>query len=250
MDKPEKLFKYRAINEHTARILTHRELYFAPPQQFNDPFESRFVLSFEGTPEQRIRKFIRALARQHPNWSQAEVQKQADHLSRRWTPGPVNAEAISKKFRTDHGVLSLSAVRDDILMWSHYGDHHRGICLEFKVDREDVFLGARVLHVDYSDDYPVLRWFLDEELDNVTTSALRKAKHWEHEQEWRVVDPFQGHGPQVFPPQLLTGVILGAEIGLDEERLVRSWASGFGSPLTIYRARLEERSYRLDIVNA
>ena len=29
------------------------------------------------------------------------------------------------------GVLSFSKLRDDILMWAHYGDKHRGLCLEF-----------------------------------------------------------------------------------------------------------------------
>ena len=250
MDKPAKLFKYRAIDEYTARIFTHRELYFARPEQFNDPFESRFDLSYEGTPEQRVRKFSRAVTHLHPTWNSAQVRTEAERLSGMWKPGRDHTTALSKRFRSVHGVLSMSAVRDDILMWSHYADHHRGVCLEFKVDKADVFLGARMMEVVYSDDYPVLRYFLDEELENVTTVALRKTKHWEYEQEWRVVDPLHGNGPQVFPPELLTGVILGAEIGPDAERLVRSWASGFGSPLTIYRASLKERSYALDIVPA
>src|SRR5262245_30218685 len=35
------LFKYRAVNEFTRRIIQYDELYFAQPDQFNDPFDCR-----------------------------------------------------------------------------------------------------------------------------------------------------------------------------------------------------------------
>jgi hypothetical protein len=37
-----------------------------------------------------------------------------------------------------HGVLSLSATFASALMWSHYGDQHRGLCLEYDTSLWDI----------------------------------------------------------------------------------------------------------------
>ncbi len=39
------------------------------------------------------------------------------------------------------GILSLSKVRDDILMWTHYADRHRGLCFEFDGSANCNFFG-------------------------------------------------------------------------------------------------------------
>ena len=36
-----RVFKYRTVNEYTRRIICNDELYFARPDQFNDPFDCR-----------------------------------------------------------------------------------------------------------------------------------------------------------------------------------------------------------------
>jgi hypothetical protein len=43
--------------------------------------------------------------------------------------------AIQEELRKTHatGVLSLSARFDSPLMWSHYADQHRGVCVEYDV---------------------------------------------------------------------------------------------------------------------
>ena len=55
------------------------------------------------------------------------------------------------------GVLCLSECHDDILMWSHYGDSHRGICLEFKATNTALFGEAqRVKYAETYTDFPLL----------------------------------------------------------------------------------------------
>ena len=60
MTIPRHLYKYRSlstkkdkedqktIREYTSRILTHNEIYFAKPSEFNDPFDCGFHISCEG----------------------------------------------------------------------------------------------------------------------------------------------------------------------------------------------------------
>jgi hypothetical protein len=52
-------------------------------------------------------------------------------------------------------VSALSEPRDDILMWAHYANDHKGFCLEFKLDNDASFKSV-YFPVHYQDEYPNL----------------------------------------------------------------------------------------------
>lgn len=59
MKDPGYLYKYRTLapektRQYTRRIFTHNELYFARPLEFNDPFDTKFYMSLDGTDEECI----------------------------------------------------------------------------------------------------------------------------------------------------------------------------------------------------
>ena len=69
------------------------------------------------------------------------------------------------------------------LMWSHYANNHRGICLEFATDNP---LFDQAQRVDYSLEYPV--WLPHQEEEKTAWDLLlTKSDDWEHEREFRVV---------------------------------------------------------------
>lgn len=125
---------------------------------------------------------------------------------------------------TKIGILSLSAVPDNPLMWAHYADEHRGMVIRFNAahsffDRrrslEDEFFHLR--EVTYRDP----RSF--ESMMVLTGNDVFFSKHtpWAYEREWRVLAPFSfaahtfaRHDGDVYlfelPPDAITGVILGA----------------------------------------
>jgi hypothetical protein len=39
------------------------------------------------------------------------------------------------------GVACFSALPDDLLMWAHYADKHRGVCLKFVGNRFEPVIG-------------------------------------------------------------------------------------------------------------
>jgi hypothetical protein len=247
---PRTLYKYRAIDPagHTERIFAASEAYFAGPFSFNDPFESRFTLSMAATAKERVAKFMRILPVQEPMLAASAREQRARALARIVLPDPqASATGLSQVLAAKTGLFSLSAKRDDILMWSHYADNHRGICLEFAVRHTDPFLGQRVLPVSYSRALPVVRWFQDDDWGMVKKVVLTKAIHWKYEAEWRIVDPFNGAGVQVFPADILTGVILGARIASDTRDIVIDWAKRHSAPMNIFQAVLNERAYQLTI---
>ncbi len=88
-------------------------------------------------------------------------------------------------------VLALSEAYSSALMWSHYADHHRGLCLEYDTSMLAVStIGA----VDYRAPragraHDLLRWKLegsaDAEVRVRQTYFHTKSEQWSYEREWR-----------------------------------------------------------------
>ena len=94
-------------------------------------------------------------------------------------------------------MLSLTESADDILMWSHYADSHRGVCLRFSTEI-GFFKDAQ--QVVYQDERPVVNLIRDTPHVYQRKAVLYKSCHWEYEEEWRIIDHgTPGHGVHTFP---------------------------------------------------
>jgi hypothetical protein len=100
--------------------------------------------------------------------------------------------------RYEKGVFSLAARANCPLMWSHYGDQHRGLCLGYSIPDE----AAGDLHrVRYGGSRLVAASSIVKMLDGDDVSRhevddavlLRKAKPWGYEREWRLIGPRGTH---------------------------------------------------------
>jgi Protein of unknown function (DUF2971) len=135
-------------------------------------------------------------------------------------------QMIDRTVRRSVGVLSLSARRDNLLMWSHYADQHRGFVLAldekhpvFNERRSDQDELNHLRKVVYSNDKMKRRLT---EMSGVDL-LLRKSPEWSHEEEWRIVRPLDAasamavtadHSIYLYsmPPEAIQGIIFGAHI--------------------------------------
>jgi hypothetical protein len=79
------------------------------------------------------------------------------------------------------GVISFTEVIDNILMWSHYGDSHKGMAIEF--DPKHSFFTS-IQRVRYTSQRPNLR----QEYPEIMAPELYfKSDQWMYEKEWRLV---------------------------------------------------------------
>ncbi|MGO9602788.1 MAG: DUF2971 domain-containing protein [Candidatus Binataceae bacterium] len=145
------------------------------------------------------------------------------------------------------GILCLCEHPDDLLMWGHYADSHRGVCLEFevleKVERLDDPKGffGRIQPLNYTNSRPVFDPDLTEE-KNVENTLLTKSEHWRHEKEWRTIRQ-AGKGNCVFLPELVTGIILGAKTTEADRKQIRQWAAEGKLNAKFYQAELNDRNW-------
>lgn len=106
----------------------------------------------------------------------------------------------SNKFSKERVFVSFfSEIKDSILMWSHYANDHKGICIEFNFNElgiEDI--RTRLLFpVIYNDILFDATRYLESMKNNrkfnnlmPICSAINKFKKWSEEKEWRIVSTF------------------------------------------------------------
>jgi hypothetical protein len=254
---PGFLYKYCKLNEDKSewiqRIFTHNEIYFASPEQFNDPFDCRVQASFDATDNDWEEYLDVMMKDRHPELDYKERAAFVRQLMNSgWLEDPGPKQKIVRDVQdaiNEIGVLCLSEVRDDILMWSHYSDSHRGLCLQFDIKSTFYPFGELLFKVEYTSSYPQINILRDRK-DQTRKVLLTKSDIWKHEKEWRIFDPDNGPGIRAYPAEMLTGVIFGCEMPHESRQLIREWAKGRQIPLKFYQAIKKETDFGLEIINA
>ncbi|HMM04263.1 DUF2971 domain-containing protein [Dysgonomonas sp.] len=81
---------------------------------------------------------------------------------------------------------------DNILMWSHYADNHKGVCLEWEIDEKSEEVKSRLMEIVYENDIITLNniertqdGFLSINISSNGRFLVRKLKVWDYEKELR-----------------------------------------------------------------
>jgi hypothetical protein len=245
---PEFLYRYRAmLSCELKKIFQQRKVILNNPLNFNDPFECRPALVshknvfkrelfVKGLPGAELRKFDKQA------YTKAK-KKAVNELT-----NPDKLKQIYVNFLRTIGIYCLSEKNNDLLMWSHYSDFHQGLCLEFKTTQNTFFWEA--FPVIYQNEYPIVNAMDFGKPEEFRKALLTKYSEWQYEFEWRILKMEQDGGPgdYSFSPELLSGIILGSRIRDEDKEKVREWIKNYPTKISIYKARLNESKYQLDIV--
>jgi hypothetical protein len=247
---PSKLYRYTAIGEYTERIFLRRELYFSDSTAFNDPFDCRMSYStecsevaFRKLTKPRKAPFRPVIEQRYPHMSYDDAVSQAykdrDSLVSDTAKKALDAHAANT------GLCCFTELNDNILMWSHYAAHHRGICVEFSTAKSRMFESVRP--IVYTKKCPVFECF-SRNLSLIAKRALfRKAPNWAYEREWRLLWK-PANEARVFQPGTLSSVFLGARISDANATQVISWCKAIRPRPKVYRAELMVGTYGLSFV--
>ena len=210
------LYKFRAINKHLIESLASQSLYFARPDALNDPFDCRI------DPRGPIK--------------QAESSATGDrkNLLSSFLSNPVFFENWQSTF-DNLGVCCFS--RDasrgnrDTLLWSHYADAHRGVCLKYEF-RASYFLSEEfhltmMGNVEYLAE-PVTEWLKNSPTDMTKfvqglahACAKSKSPAWAYEKEARI---FRPPGVFSFSEQFLNQICFGLRTPAADIELITNLA--------------------------
>ena len=252
-DAPPVLYKYCSV-ANAEKILRSGGVRLSPRADFNDPFD--MMCRVEPPSEPVLNAFIA----QYPESERGAVLQGARR------GGAMFRDKIppeTAKFIERVGVSCFSSVRDSILMWGHYADGHKGMCIGFRKGEPPMGSGGvmgcliptsletgnlRLLRrVSYSNDFPVWKPMVAELKDNIMNVFSKKALCWAYEEEWRIIAMDSARTIQPLHKDAFGYVIFGAKTSEeDKDRIVRA-AIAAGHAPEFRQAKIMRDKYQLEI---
>ncbi len=225
-EPPEFLYRYMRVDrcefvKRAANAISGK-IYFPRPKDFNDPFDFTFG---EINAENSYNIDVKCLKDTFQNW----------------------------------GVYCLCEKPDNLLMWSHYADAHRGICLQFDTKK---FLSEieRKLYIEKNLFFGIEKIFYETRrpsLNNFgigTVCDVRKFHKsilstkfidWKYEKEWRIIltPPESYNEPDKrpiifkFAPCIVSGVMFGFKMDQFRRKKLMKTFKKFNPMLRFYQAK-------------
>jgi len=148
----------------------------------------------------------------------------------------------------DRGVCCFSTAWKNPLLWSHYGDKHRGICIGYDLNRKPRPMPQKVI---YGQNRMIKTSTLFDAVvkGNQNTHSeldrdvlLRKAPGWRYEREWRLIDKV-GVQPS---PLRLRNITFGLRCPISVQHAVVSALQKRDGSVDFFTIYNVPGSYRLD----
>ena len=221
MNKVLTLRKYVAASVHDLENLSNKQIVCVSPKKFNDPIDTYFYFSDDDC----FKKSKKILTQEIMDTIRISCF--------------INQKGIYEK-RKGNKLTS-----NEILMWTHYADAHKGICLEYQVpigdfgfiegkpfDKSKIILQKINYIENLATDFEAL--FSDSEDEKYTetnfeyllgTCFFTKDKSFEYENEIRLLE-FVGSSSEIelthvpMPFDYLTEIVFGERCPLDLKYLI------------------------------
>ena len=163
------------------KILNDLTLKLNHPDEFNDPFDfNNSLFKFNITDE-----YVKSLIDTNlPHLDRNTRRKKMRELRNK----PNNSEIIDKaitKIKERYRVSCFSKVKDEILLWSHYAEKHRGLCIGFSFEpaTKDFYVHPVGYKIDINPPD-----FATKEFESLQYLISTKYEKWEYEKEIRIIN--------------------------------------------------------------
>ncbi len=204
------LFKYKSLNadgfKYAQDIFINRRIYLPKASDLNDP-----------------------------NEGVAEIQ--IKNMYRYW------GNQIEERNRSSTRIFSLTENNKSALMWSHYADNQKGICIKFNLEwfanDKTKILGA-VKYLSEPIKVP------HNEMSNHFNIFLNKESSWQYEKEWRIISTNENRFITI-PKNTIQAIYLGPRFDNSNLEWVQYWANycGSNSPIPIIKMAYASTQYEL-----
>lgn len=252
---PETLYKYRDwTNGNHRRIISKQEIYFPKPSEFNDPFDGNIPIRWDlMTYDQCLEKNLELINIFHKGEDQRLVRKYAKKVTDKktfWHPDKLAKErpVQLKKWDSIIGLLSLSSVPDNILMWSHYSSNHRGFVIGF--DTHSLINDYDFDYIEpiiYQTQYPIISG-QDDTTDQFHKKFFCKSDLWTYEKEWRISKNHIVKRKIKLNHKTINQVLIGCCADFEQTKsIIKLSKKSLGVDIPIFKASKNENDFGLII---
>jgi hypothetical protein len=253
---PETVFRYKPYDAFGKKLVLNQELYFCTYEQLNDPFEGAICCTrHELMTEIELKKWLsEAHEFEYPALKLSERSKLIDALYEELIKDD-KKELISRSrkmheaTRSDSGIISLSCLENNQMMWSHYANGHRGFCIGFHTDLLKG-VGAIMGKVDYTDSFPTIQNLprnSDGYLRTFVTEAFTKHSDWAGEEEFRIfLEPCVNRVVK-FPIEAVASVSFGCKMPVLEREELAIKCRALYPHAKLFQAVHKEHSFSIQL---
>lgn len=267
-DVPNIIYKYRNFeglnvkNNWGVKTLFNYQLYAASKDKFNDPFDNALPFIYlEDTfiLENFIKKYIRHSKniddlkyKSRIELIYAATERYNYIVSDREKHWEENKERINKLDNDFYGILSFSKCSENILMWSHYAEYHKGFCLGFNTD---LFLkqieniaksnGCKFGPVIYDNKYPIIDFIEEYNVKTTFERCFTKNECWEYEEEYRLVLNKMPNQIIKYPKEIIEEIYLGCKMKDDHMKEIITFLKEQNLKIRLYKMEMGYKKFEL-----
>lgn len=182
---PSYIYKYYSDKPEKLETVKNNKMWYSAPVNFNDVFDCDISVDekelFNSLLQMNPDK--RQIRKGSPMWIQLKgvIHKEIQSL-----------QSTFEDLKTTTGISCLSELNDSLLMWAHYANNHRGMCVEYNLLEINRQLGFSPVPIIYSDTRVCL---CSNNINTIKTSTTKifiesltsKSPEWSYEQEWRII---------------------------------------------------------------
>lgn len=270
----ETLYKYRPDTGRAIRDFRLQRLYFSPPRDFNDPYDCLTPPSLPDLTEEQFNPLREAYKKTHGEYPSEGISPEMFVNF-----GNECLKRMHELMREYIGVACFSEAKDILPMWSHYANDGRGFCLAFDTRHSEMFAGARIIRVEYSQHIPNIDVYQAWRKGVAIAWHAHKSMDWAHEKEWRALkddreclaemckiifnakptEDVTEHlhavakaklsGTEKYCPEAVKAVYLGVRIAEEKERKIRSIIQEKYPHAELWKARLKQKKqYEMEFI--
>ncbi len=229
---PQFIYKFSPINEYLFKNILNNQLWFSNPLSFNDPFDCQYGKT-TGIAENQV-QIINKRDEKYNN--KKLILKANDYI---------------KKIKVNC-FCDLNKKSRELLLWSHYGDSHKGVCLKFDLDKFRRFCSDNnydiIIHkVHYKSTFPSVPIYYSEHnkrLEALLDILYIKSSDWDYEQEVRI---FYNKNKLTFNKAMIVEIKFGCQIDLDNKKDIIQLVKSCNYPnVTFKQAKKSKNRFALE----
>ena len=234
------IYKYTGISDNLDDSLVNGRLFFNNPQNFNDPFDCNFLLETHCSAQEKTEYIMNSMNGQ--GFSQEQIDEAVNKVLNNPNSWDNLINDAKERFLNRIGVCCFSKTNENPLLWAHYSDKHKGVCLVFDTSRSPDFF-SRTYSIKYRSNYPRINFIQDR--SRFDELILTKSIDWIYEQEVRVMKDTGGQLYD-FDKTSLVGIIFGSKTGIGEITRIKALLVANGYNTFTQKASLRQASFGLD----
>ena len=182
---PATIYKYYPDKLERLADIKANKMWYSAPSAFNDVFDCDIAIDKTGIFDsvKLMCPDKRGMRAGSPMWKklQSMVHQEVNSLKSTW-----------ETLRTQTGISCLSESEKSLLMWAHYANNHRGICVEYDLLEINKQLRFSAIPVIYSADRVCFRSITEDSIEKDSLSVFiesvsSKSLEWSYEKEWRII---------------------------------------------------------------